>query len=131
MDDRKKLTFPKNERISRKRHLDLLFAEGKSFVAYPLRIIYFPIKKEHAESTVSVVISVSKKRFKHAVDRNMLKRRIRESYRQQKHELIDFFTQKDSALLVAFLYISNDKASYEIIDKGISKAIYSLKEKYG
>lgn len=131
MDDDKKLTFPKHERISWKRHLDLLFAEGKSFVAYPLRIIYIPVEKDYSGSTVSIVVSVSKKRFKHAVDRNVLKRRIRESYRRQKHELIDFFNQKDSALLIAFLYISKDKASFETIDKGISKAICTLKHKYG
>lgn len=131
MDDDKKLTFPKHERISWKRHLDLLFTEGESFVAYPLRIIYIPVKKDYSGTTVSIVVSVSKKRFKHAVDRNVLKRRIRESYRQQKHELIDFLDQHDSALLVAFLYISKEKASFETIDKGISKAIGSLKHKYG
>lgn len=129
MDDDKKLTFPKSERISRKRHLDLLFAEGQSFVAYPLRIIYLPIEKVQSDADISVVISVSKKRFKHAVDRNLIKRRIRESYRQQKHELTDCFAEKESALLIAFLYISKETMSFDTIDKAISKTIRSLIQK--
>jgi len=126
MDDDKKLTFPKNERISWKRHLDLLFSEGDSFVAYPLRVIFQPIEKEFSESAVSIVISVSKKRFKHAVDRNLIKRRIRESYRLRKHELADSFRSKESALLIAFLYLSKEKASFNTIDKAVCKAIQSL-----
>ena len=130
MDDDKKLTFPKNERISWKRHLDLLFTEGNSFVAYPLRIIYLPLKKGDSGSAVSVVTSVSKKKFKHAVDRNKIKRRIRESYRLRKHELIDHISQKESSLLIAFLYLSKEKASFETIDKAINKTIHSLINKY-
>lgn len=130
MGDDKKLTFPKSERIFWKRHLDLLFTEGQSFVAYPLRVIYLPIEKVQANAMTSIVISVSKKKFKHAVDRNAIKRKIRESYRLQKHELIDFFTKKESALLVAFLYLSKEKSSFETIDKAVSKATRLLIQKY-
>lgn len=130
MGDDKKLTFPKDERIFWKRHLDLLFTDGLSFVAYPLRIIYLPIKKETSNAEVSVVVSVSKKKFKHAVDRNFVKRRIRESYRLRKHELTDFFVQKDTALLVAFLYLSKEKSPFSTIDKAMSKAIRLLIQKY-
>lgn len=130
MDDDKKLTFPKEERISWKRHLDLLFMQGQSFVVYPLRVIYFPIRKEDVEAEVSIVVSVPKKKFKHAVDRNLLKRRIRESYRTQKHELTEHTTRKDMALLIAFIYISKDKSLFGIIDKAVSKAMRILIQKH-
>lgn len=130
MDDDKKLTFPKEERISWKRHLDLLFMQGQSFVVYPLRVIYFPIRKEDVEAEVSIVVSVPKKKFKHAVDRNLLKRRIRESYRTQKYELTEHTTRKDMALLIAFIYISKDKSLFGIIDKAVSKAMRILIQKH-
>ena len=130
MDDDRRLTLPKYERIFWKRHLDLLFSEGQSFVAYPLRVIYLPVEKVQIHATASIIISVSKKKFKHAVDRNAIKRRVRESYRLQKHELIDCFAKKESALLVAFLYLSKEKSSFETIDKAISKAVQLLIQKY-
>ncbi len=121
-------TFSKEERLSWKRYIDLLFEKGQSFVAFPLRVIFFsPDEKLSAPS--SILISVPKKRFKRAVKRNRIKRQIRESYRIRKPELIEPLTEKGQSLLVAFLYIDNELHTFQEMEKAMSKAIRILREK--
>ena len=129
MENNRSATFPKNERLSWKRHLDLLFQKGLSFVVYPLRIIYLPVDKGVSEPAVSMVVSVSKKKIKHAVDRNYIKRRIRESYRLQKCDLIHSFSEKNKQLLLAFIYMDKEKSSFKDIERTMTKAMQTIRKK--
>ena len=124
----KRFTFPKKERLSWKRHIDQLFMEGRSFVTFPLQVIYLPVKKE-MPVPVSVLVSVSKKRFKRAVKRNRVKRQIREAYRIHKHELADALIERKSHLLVAFLYLSNMLPPFSEVEKAMVKALHTLCDK--
>lgn len=72
-------TYPKSEKLKLKKHLQLLFAEGKVIVKHPVRMIYVPIDCE--QPCLKVGVSVSKRSFKKAVDRNYYKRLLREAYR--------------------------------------------------
>ena len=101
----RKFTFPKQERLSWKRHIDLLFANGRSFVAFPLRVIYLSVEEDALPAPASVLISVPKKKFKRAVKRNLIKRRMREAYRIHKHDLFDALANNQQRMLVAFLYL--------------------------
>lgn len=123
----KQATFPKSERLAWKRHVDKLFAEGSSFISFPLRVVYLPVKKETTVSAVSVLVSVPKRKIKHAVDRNFIKRRMRESYRLRKHELLRSFDEKEETLLIAFLYLDKVRSSYSVIDRAMEKALLSLR----
>jgi ribonuclease P protein component len=118
-------TFSKEERLSWKRHIDLLFEQGQSFVAFPLRVIYL-LLDEKKEAPASILVSVSKKRFKRAVKRNQIKRRVREAYRTQKHGLIDPLAEKEKTMFVAFLYIDKEVHSFSTIEKAMKKAINIL-----
>jgi len=108
--------------------METLFQKGLSFVAYPLRVIYYPIENVRADvkPAPTILISIPKKKIKHAVDRNYIKRRIRESYRLRKHELASLFAEKDKQLLLAFIYLNDAKTSFEKIDRAMSKAIHTL-----
>ncbi|MDR1408438.1 MAG: ribonuclease P protein component [Tannerella sp.] len=128
MDDNR-ATLPKSERLSWKRHVDTLFAHGSSFVAYPLRIIYFPIKNDHREANVSILIHVPKKKLKHAVDRNFVKRRIRENYRLRKHALDNVFTDGGQSLLLAFLYLDGKPSTFATLGRAMEKALKTLCER--
>ena len=120
--------FTKEERISKQKEIDLLFNEGHSFIAYPLRVIYTE-KPTTTEIPISILVSVPKRRFKRAVKRNRMKRIIRESYRLNKNELTEFLQTKEKGLFIAFLYVSNDIHPFTIIEASMKKALNSLKEK--
>ncbi|MDR1602662.1 MAG: ribonuclease P protein component [Tannerella sp.] len=129
MDD-KRATLPKSERLSSKSLVDALFANGSSFVAYPLRVIYSPVQDDNRTATVSVLIHAPKKKLKRAVDRNFIKRRIRESYRLRKHVLIDALADSGGqSLLVAFLYLDSRKSAFATIGKAMEKALLTLCKK--
>jgi len=98
-------TFKKEERLCSRRLIDGLFHNGSSFVVYPYRIVFKSFETQDPTVPLQTIISVSKRRFKRAVDRNAIKRRMRESYRLQKHTLIDFLDQHSLHLLVAFQYV--------------------------
>jgi ribonuclease P protein component len=105
-------TYPKNERLKSKTTIGLLFSEGKSVSKYPLRLVYRQAE-ENSEENTKVGVSVSKKYFKKAVDRNYFKRVLRETYRLNKHLLLDNLDQSYSIML---FYQTKDRLSYEEIN---------------
>ena len=123
----RKFTFPKQERLSWKRHIDLLFANGRSFVAFPLRVIYLPVEEDALPAPASVLISVPKKKFKRAVKRNLIKRRMREAYRIHKQELFDALAKNRQRMLVAFLYLDKEILPFSDIEKAMQKALDVLR----
>jgi ribonuclease P protein component len=113
-------TYPKNEKLKSKITIDLLFSKGKSVSKYPLRLVYvesdygIPESREFGTSQkLKMGVSVSKKYFKHAVDRNYFKRVLRETYRLNKHLLIDSL---DKPYAFMFFYQTKDRLSYEEIN---------------
>ncbi len=123
----RKFTFPKQERLSWKRHIDLLFANGRSFVAFPLRVIYLPVEEDALPAPASVLISVPKKKFKRAVKRNLIKRRMREAYRIHKHDLFDALANNQQRMLVAFLYLDKEILPFSEIEKAMQKVLDILR----
>ncbi|WP_286972054.1 ribonuclease P protein component [Flavobacterium sp. UBA4854] len=105
-------TYPKNERLKSKTTIGLLFSEGKSVSKYPLRLVYRQVEANSEEQT-KIGVSVSKKYFKKAVDRNYFKRVLRETYRLNKHLLLDHLDQPYSIML---FYQTKDRLSYDEIN---------------
>ncbi len=107
-------TFSKEEHLCSKRLIGLLFNKGSSFNLYPLRFVFLS-PQDVTLGRTQVLISVSKRYFKRATDRNRLKRQMREAYRLNKH----IFTQNpDKApLLLGILYIGKEKKSFQNIQK--------------
>jgi ribonuclease P protein component len=105
-------SYPKNEKLKSKNTIDLLFSEGKSVSKFPLRLVYTPIALENGEK-LKFGVSVSKKHFKKAVDRNYFKRILRESYRLNKHLLIDGL---DQTYAFMFFYQTKERLKYDEIN---------------
>ena len=111
-----KFTYPKNEKLKSKITIDLLFSKGKSVSKYPLRLVFVESEygiPEASEQKLKMGVSVSKKYFKHAVDRNYYKRVLRETYRLNKHLLVDHL---DKPYAMMFFYQTKDRLSYEEIN---------------
>jgi ribonuclease P protein component len=106
-----KNTYPKHEKLKSKTTIDLLFSEGNSVSKYPLRLVYVPIPQETDEQ-LKIGVSVSKKYFKKAVDRNYYKRVLRETYRLNKHLLLE---NLDQPYALMFFYQTKDRLSYQEI----------------
>ena len=126
--ENKRYTLSKEERLSWKRYIDLLFEKGQSFVAFPLRVVYLPLEEEMS-APVSILISVPKKKFKRAVNRNLIKRQVREAYRVRKYDLIDPLTEKNKRMLIAFLYLDKEIHPFTDMEKAMTKAIRILRDK--
>ncbi|MDX6180924.1 ribonuclease P protein component [Flavobacterium sp. Fl-77] len=105
-------TYPKNEKLKSKTTIGLLFSEGKSVSKYPLRLVY-RAGEANADEKIKIGVSVSKKYFKKAVDRNYFKRVLRETYRLNKHLLWDNVQEPYS---IMFFYQTKDKLSYQEIN---------------
>ena len=103
--------YPKNEKLKSKKTIDSLFTEGKSVGKYPLRLVFIPDNFED-DLPLKMGVSVSKKYFKHAVDRNYFKRVLRETYRLNKHILVDNLDKKYAFM---FFYQTKERLSYQEI----------------
>jgi len=112
-------TYPKNEKLKSKKTIDLLFTEGKSVSKFPLRLVYMETQFDDGVP-LKFGVSVSKKYFKKAVDRNYFKRVLRECYRHNKHLLIDTIDKKYAVL---FFYQTKEKLTYQEID-GKTKQLF-------
>ena len=99
-----------------------------SFVKYPFRIVY-KASSQTGEFPARIAISVSKKKFKRAVKRNLIKRQVRETYRVRKYDLIDPLLEKNKRMLVAFLYLDKEIHPFADMEKAMTKALNVLRDK--
>ena len=121
-------TLRKSERLDKKKVIEKMFAGGsRSFSVFPLRVVYLPV--EELEAPVSILVSVSKRRFKRAVKRNRVKRQIREAYRMNKHGLLAVLTEKKCRLAVAFIYLSDQLVDSSVIEDRMKTALARIAEK--
>lgn len=105
-------TYPKEEKLKSRTVIGLMFTEGKSVAKYPLRLVYLPMEND-GTGVLKMGVSVSKKHFKKAVDRNYYKRLLREAYRLNKHLLID---RLDKPYAFMFFYQTKDRLSFEEVN---------------
>ena len=117
--------FPKSERLHSRKHIEELFEQGTSFTIYPLKVVYL---KKPLESTLKnqVLISTPKFFFKKSVDRNKLKRRIKEAYRLHKQVLEN--KQAGFYLLIGYIYIGKEISSYQSIEEKLKQSLLRLRD---
>jgi ribonuclease P protein component len=109
--ENRRYTYSREEKLKSRTTIELLFTEGKSVSKYPLRLVYVPQPEDGA--IMQMGVSVSKKYFKKASDRNYFKRVLRETYRHHKHILAEA-ANKPYAMM--FLYQTKDRLSFEEIN---------------
>lgn len=108
-------SYPKKHKLKSKKSIDLLFSKGKSVSKYPLRLVYAVADEKHMDGELMKMgVSVSKKYFKHAVDRNYFKRILRETYRLNQHLLREHLEQPYNFM---FFYQTKDRLTYAEIEQ--------------
>jgi ribonuclease P protein component len=123
-------TLSKKERIVSNLLIETLFGQGNSdsLAAYPIRVIYTQIEQQQDCAPVQILISVPKKRFKHAVDRNRVKRQVREAYRHHK-QLLYNKVEEGKQLLVAFVWLSDKHMPSSEVEKKIKMLLEKIAAK--
>lgn len=124
----RKYTFPKSERLSSKKIIDALFTEGASFYFYPFSIRLLPITNQ--ATSHQFMVSVSKRNFKRAVDRNRIKRLVREAYRLNKYK-IEESNIGSHCFAIAYIYTAKEIHPYGFIESKLTASIERLKNEMG
>ena len=127
--DNKDQKLPKSERLSGKYNIDHLFTNGESFVVYPFRIVYAFTTPEYVEAPAAMFVSVPKKRFKRAVKRNFIRRRVKEAYRLNKTVITDLLKENDLHLSFAIIYLDKELREYNVIEPKIREMLRQIKNK--
>jgi ribonuclease P protein component len=118
--------FPKSERLCSKKSIDKLFASGKNLFHYPVKALFFIENNTPPESPLQVLFVVPKKRFKRAVKRNRIRRQMREAFRLNKQQLVDWCQINGLEIRVAFIYVSSDMVDYPTISNAIQYILKAI-----
>jgi ribonuclease P protein component len=114
-------SFSRDERLKSDKVIETLFKSGQSFVAHPFRVVWLPTSE--AVFPVKLAISVPRKHFKKAVDRNRLKRRIREAFRRNKADFYEKLRASGMKVTIILMLIAKEEVNYEELERGIHKLI--------
>ena len=116
-------TFKKEERLCSRQLIDQLYAEGHRLMAFPYSVQWMTV-----EGPCQVLIVAPKRRFKHAVDRNRVRRLTRECYRLRKQQFYSFLEDNGISIVFSLVYVHNEIMSYEQLGKKMDKLLDSLEK---
>ncbi len=117
----------KEERLHSKKLVNKLFVKGSSFFLHPFKVLY-TFEDSNQKVPAKIVITVPKRNFRKAVDRNQVKRLVRESYRVHKNELYAHFEKHNKSLIFGLIYVSETILSYEEIERKLILILQRLIE---
>ena len=113
METKQRYTFKKEEKLKSRKTIEQLFRDGKSFSVFPFRVLWK--FADNADVPLQTGFAVSSKHFKKAVDRNRIKRLMREAYRLQKNDLQSLLKQQQKQLAVFIIYVGNELPEYDLV----------------
>ena len=120
-------TLPKTERLCSKKQIEDLYLHGQRLWVFPYHVCWMR-RDSDTTPTAQVLISVSKKRFRHAVDRNRVKRLTRECWRLHKPQLLQLMQQTGCALTLSLSYAHNEILDYHSLFHRMDKVVERLEE---
>lgn len=121
-------SFGKHEKLCSKKDIQTVFDKGEKFVSYPFFFAFYVSSDSSALPPVRVMVSVSKKKFKKAVQRNRIKRLCREAYRLNKAVLLENIKGLQGQVHLTINYIATSEMPFSEIQKGLQKALNQLSD---
>lgn len=121
--------FPKEQRLKSTILINRLFKDGNSLFKYPIKLMYLKLPEEFIGCHMQFGVTVPKKMFKKATDRNLLKRRQLEAYRKTKNDLFIKLEEQNIHLIIMSIYIGKQEESYLLIEQTLNKLIRELSKK--
>jgi ribonuclease P protein component len=120
----KQFSYNKKEKLKSRKQLERIFTKGKSFTVFPVKIFYE--LNEEQDNIIKTGVGVSRKNFKRSVDRNRIKRLLREAYRTEKIELLNYLEQNKKQIALFFLYVDKNQPQHIFLKQNVQAAIKKL-----
>lgn len=129
MSAAERFTLSKEERICSKKLINELFTgNGRSMTAFPLRVVFMKRTIVDDQPRAAMLVSVPKRYFKHAVDRNRVKRQVREAFRRNKSIITQNLTDDHEAVAMAFVWLTNEKYPSSEIENRMVRLLTRISE---
>lgn len=126
----KKYTFKKEERLKSRKRIKQLFSGGNSYAVYPLRLVWLPIEEGAVDVPVQFALTVAKKRIRRASHRNRIRRRIREAWRLNKHDLYKKIEDSPSSFAFMVLFTGKEEDStFQNIERAMQTILQRFPKK--
>jgi ribonuclease P protein component len=121
-------TLKRSEKLKSSRIIGELFSSGNTITALPVKLFWKPDSYSKKLIPARMAVTVPSKNFKRSVDRNLIKRKIREAYRLNKQNLYNLLSDKKFSLIFVFLYLPKNIYSYQEISAGVIKVLTILSD---
>lgn len=129
MSAAERFTLSKEERICSKKLINELFTgNGRSMTAFPLRVVFMRRTIVDDQPRAAMLVSVPKRYFKHAVDRNRVKRQVREAFRRNKSIITQNLTDDHEAVAMAFVWLTNEKFPSSEVENRMVRLLTRISE---
>lgn len=129
MSAAERFTLSKEERICSKKLINELFTgNGRSMTAFPLRVVFMKRTIVDDKPRAAMLVSVPKRYFKHAVDRNRVKRQVREAFRRNKSIITQNLTDDHEAVAMAFVWLTNEKFPSSEVENRMVRLLTRISE---
>lgn len=129
MSAAERFTLSKEERICSKKLINELFTgNGRSMTAFPLRVVFMKRTIVDDQPRAAMLVSVPKRYFKHAVDRNRVKRQVREAFRRNKSIITQNLTDDHEAVAMAFVWLTNEKYPSSEVENRMVRLLTRISE---
>lgn len=123
-------TFTRAERLKSRKVIEQLFKQGQSFAQYPLRLVWKVIEERQSDFPAQFALTVPKKKFKKAVQRNRIRRLMREAYRLNKHRLYDALQKEEKQLALLVIYTGQETMTFAEIEAAMQQMLRRFVKKW-